>query len=109
MLGALSSPLAAWLAGSELGPRSADLHAYAEHLRNAHPAMGLTRAELLTITNWLDVNCPYHRSYWGRLNAKYADHPNYRPEVTFQEARMRTVPESIRKNEAAGRDIAPVP
>jgi cytochrome c553 len=100
MLGALSSPLASWLSGGKFTLYDADLQGYAEHLGDVHPDVGLTDAELLAVTNWLDVNCPYHPSYWGRLNAKYAGHPNYRPEVTFDEARMRTVPESIGKNEA---------
>jgi|GEM_PF-795275 len=102
MLGALSSPLASWLADGKVQLHDDALKAYADHLRKSHKDLTISDDELLTITNWLDVNCPYHPSYWGRLNAKYADHPNYRPEVTFEEAQMRNVPESIQRREAAG-------
>jgi hypothetical protein len=61
----------------------------------------VSKTEFLQLTNWLDVNCPFHRSYWGRLNAKYKDHPNYRPNITFVEALMRTVPKSVSKAEAS--------
>lgn len=109
MLGSHSSPLAAWLTGGRAVLHDTELQAYAKHLRDTHPDVKLTDAELMTITNWLDVNCPYHPSYWGRLNAKYADHPSYRPEVTFEEARMRTVPDSIRNKELSGREVASAP
>lgn len=102
MLGSHSSPLAHWLSGGCAKLDNADLQAYAAKLKTSHEDVKISEEELLTITNWLDVNCPYHRSYWGRLNAMYADHPNYRPEVTFEEAQMRTVPESIQQREAAG-------
>jgi hypothetical protein len=61
----------------------------------------VSKTEFLQLTNWLDVNCPFHRSYWGRLNAKYKDHPNYRPNITFVEVLMRTVPKSVSKAEAS--------
>jgi len=56
--------------------------------------------QLLTIADWLDVNFPYHPSCWGRVNVKYQEHPNYRPNVTFEEAVSETLPESIRRAEA---------
>ena len=100
-LGALSSPLAAWLSGGRYSLHDEALQAYAEKLKESHPDVKLSDAELLTITNWLDVNCPYHPSYWGRLNVKYQEHPNCRPNVTFEEAVSETLPESIRRAEAA--------
>lgn len=36
------------------------------------------------------------------LPAADEGHPNYRPNVTFEEALLRTVPESVRRAEAAG-------
>ncbi|MBQ3823014.1 MAG: hypothetical protein II807_08210, partial [Thermoguttaceae bacterium] len=57
----------------------------------------LTEAELLTVANWLDVNAPYHPSYFGRLHEKFQGRPDYRPEVSVEEARSRTLPERIQK------------
>ena len=59
----------------------------------------MSDTELLQVTNWLDTNCQFHPSYWGRLNAKYQEHPNYRPDVTFAEALLRSVPASIAQGE----------
>ena len=100
-LGALTSPLAAMLSKGKITVRDAKLTAYAAKLTKQHKKVQLSDTEFLRITNWLDVNCPFHRSYWGRLNAKFKDHPNYRPNVTFVEALLRTVPKSIAQGEAA--------
>jgi hypothetical protein len=81
--------------------RDPDLNSYAQRLIESHRDVRLGEDEFLELTNWLDVNCPFHRSYWGRLNAKYKEHPNYRPDVTFEEALMRSVPESIARGEAS--------
>ena len=53
----------------------------------------------LAITNWLDVNCPFHPSYWGRLNATFKTHDNFRPDIAFEDALRRTVPSKISKAE----------
>jgi hypothetical protein len=94
-LGALSSPLAYMLSGGGFAWSDPALRDYAEHLLAAHETVALGKQELLTITNWLDVNCPYHPSYWGRLHEKYRDHPNYRPAVSFEDAIDTEVPEVI--------------
>jgi mono/diheme cytochrome c family protein len=89
-LGALSSPLAAlvhgWKQTSLADPK---INQYVSELLAAHPDLKLSGAEKLTITNWLDVNCQYHPSYWGRLHAKFKDDPNYRPVVSFEKAASR--------------------
>lgn len=100
--GALTSPLAAMLTDGNVTMRDQRLQRYAEHLRQSHPDIRLTREEQIQVTNWLDVNVPFHPSYWGRLNAEHLGHPNYRPQVTLTEAQMRELPESIRRAEAAG-------
>ncbi len=97
-LGALTSPLAA---KGKITVRDPKVKAYTAKLTKQHKKIQLSDTELLQITNWLDVNCPFHRSYWGRLNAKFKAHPNYRPKVTFVEALMRAVPRSIARGEAA--------
>jgi hypothetical protein len=86
--GALTSPLAMLLCGvPPSGP-------YAEKLAAAHKEakLALSRPERLLVTNWLDVNCPFHPSYWGRKNAKFAAEPGYRPDLTFEEACSETPP-----------------
>ena len=94
-LGARTSPLASMLTHGEIRLRDPQAQAYADRLIESHEEVRLSKAEILRVTNWLDINCQYHRSYWGRLHAKHRDHPNYRPEVTFGEALMRQVPESV--------------
>jgi len=100
-LGALTSPLAAMLSGGRTALRNPKHQAYTVSLTNSHKDVRLSDRELLQITNWLDINCQFHPSYWGRLNAKYEKHPNYRPGVTFEEALLRIVPESIKRAESA--------
>jgi len=81
--------------------QASGLQAYVDSLAESHRDVQLSAAELLKVTNWLDINCQFHPSYWGRLNAKYKDHPNYRPNVTFEEALLRTVPDSVARREGA--------
>ena len=80
------------------------LQAYVEQLSAAHENVEVSDDELLRLSNWIDVNCPYHPSYWGRLNASYERHPGYRPLVSFEDALSRTIPESILRAESAGSD-----
>ena len=95
--GALSSPLAAMLNGWEKTAfDDPAVNRYLEKLRSDHAELKLSDAEKLTLTNWLDVNCQYHPSYFGRLNAKFQEHPLYRPVVTFDEVRSRNLPEAFR-------------
>lgn len=103
-LGALTSPLAALFSGGKITLREPQLQAYVDSQREAHQEVKLSDAEFLQVTNWLDINCQYYPSYWGRANAKFQGHPNYRPAVTFEEAIQRTVPDRIRAGEetAAG-------
>ena len=101
-LGALSSPMAAMLSRGKIVLRDARLQSYADILASKHDLeVRLSDADFLTLTNWLDINCQFHRSYWGRLNEKFREHPNYRPAVTFAEALSRTVPKSVSAAEQA--------
>ncbi len=95
--GALSSPLSGWLSGDGITVPDETLQKYTQYLKDAHPGVHLTDAELLAVNNWLDVNCIYHPSYWGRLNARYADHPLYRPAMTPAESRMRETPQRVKE------------
>lgn len=91
--GALSSPLAAMVCGrGKTTLESPAINAYVEKLLSVHNDLQLSDAEKLLITNWLDVNCQYHPSYWGKKNAQYKNDPDYRPAFTFEEIRNCTQP-----------------
>ncbi|MGI6401912.1 MAG: NPCBM/NEW2 domain-containing protein [Thermoguttaceae bacterium] len=97
--GALSSPLGAWLFGeTSLKDAPEGANRALEELIAKHQDAGieLTESELIWIANWLDVNAYYHPSYFGRLHAKFQDRPDYRPEISPEEARSRTLPERIK-------------
>jgi len=51
-----------------------------------HKDVKLAPEEALRVTNWIDTNCQYYGSYFGRRNVQYADHPNYRPVPTWESA-----------------------
>lgn len=59
----------------------------AEHLAKAHRNIKLSPEELLQITNWIDTNCQYYGTYYGRRNAdKFKNHPDYRTEYDVKTA-----------------------
>ncbi|MCF7847985.1 MAG: discoidin domain-containing protein [Kiritimatiellales bacterium] len=80
--------------------RDAEAAAYAAERAPKHRKVKLSDEEFARIANWVDSNCQFHPSYWGRKNAKFADHPNFRPEVTLADAIKRVVPETIAAAEA---------
>jgi len=45
----------------------------------------LSVSEKAKVARWVDTNCQYYGSYWGRRNVKYKKHPNYRTRVTFDQ------------------------
>jgi hypothetical protein len=52
----------------------------AEHLAKVHAAIRLAPEELLKITNWIDTNCQYYGTYYGRRDTIFRGHPDYRTE-----------------------------
>ena len=96
--GTLSSPLGAWLFG-ETALKDAKESAQNELSllidRHRDADVSLTKEELTTLANWLDVNAPYHPSYFGRLHEKFQNRLDYRPAISPDEARSRTLPERI--------------
>jgi len=100
--GALSSPLAAMIFGWDKTTLDVPaVNRYAAKLRSDHADLKLSSAEKLMLTNWLDVNCQYHPSYFGRLHARFEGHPLYRPVVTFEEVRSRSLPERFQEPASA--------
>ncbi|MDR0327253.1 MAG: NPCBM/NEW2 domain-containing protein [Planctomycetaceae bacterium] len=84
--GALSSPLGAMMTGrSHTSLNNPTVNQYTAKLAETHPDVKLSEPEKLIMTNWLDVNCQYHPSYWGRFHAKFKDEPNFRPTLSFEE------------------------
>jgi hypothetical protein len=52
----------------------------AEHLAKIHNKIKLKPEELLKITNWVDTNCQYYGTYYGRRDTIFKAHPDYRTE-----------------------------
>jgi hypothetical protein len=99
-VGSHTSLLLAMLAPDRVQLADADAATRAAQLAKEHKKVKLSDEELIKIANWIDANCPFHPSYWGRKNARFADHHNFRPAVTFADAISRTVPETIAAAEA---------
>ena len=59
------------LATHEQKRQSQNLGAFFAELAEKHRKINLTREELLKVTNWIDTNCQYYGSWWGRRNLKY--------------------------------------
>lgn len=49
-------------------------------LAEVHKDIKLSREELLKVTTWVDTNCQYYGSYYGRRNIAHKNHPDYRKE-----------------------------
>ena len=93
--GTLSSPLGAWLFGDTiLREASKEAQKELDKLIEVHKDsnINLTVSERLVVANWLDVNVPYHPSYFGKLHEKFQGRIDYRPEVSVEEARSRSLP-----------------
>ncbi len=91
-LGSHASVLVAMLAPDKVRLRDEEAAARARKLAEAHRDVRLAPEELLRVTNWIDTNCQYYGSYWGRRHLRYKDHPNFRPVPTFEAARRWTSP-----------------
>ncbi|MDR1380524.1 MAG: hypothetical protein LBJ47_03490 [Tannerella sp.] len=52
----------------------------AGRLAGIHREIRLSPEELLQVTNWVDTNCQYYGSYYGRRDTVFRGHPDYRTE-----------------------------
>jgi hypothetical protein len=95
-----TSTLVGLLSQGRIRMRDHQLQSYVDRLQESHKEVQLSEAEFIRVVNWIDVNCPYYPSYWGRFHAEHKDHPNFRPPITIAEAQMREVPESVRRAES---------
>ena len=92
----VSSSLSAWITNTDVHSDNPEVKQYAQQLKQWHPTVKLSFDEILTINNWLDVNCPFSPSYFGRLNSCFEGQNNFRPAVSPAEARDRNLPEKFR-------------
>ena len=88
-LGSSASVLVAMLSGGHVTLADPAQEKRARQLAVVHKDLKLVPEELLKVTNWIDTNCQYYGSYWGRRNLRYADQPDFRPTSTFDQARAR--------------------
>lgn len=93
-LGSHTSILVAMLAPGKVVLDDPEAAKRAAELAENHKEIELDPAELLRITNWIDTNCQYYGSWWGRRNLRYEDHPNFRPVPTFPISRSMSSPVS---------------
>jgi hypothetical protein len=77
-----------------LPPYSLGSHAsqLTRYLEADHYHVRLTREERIRVTTWIDSNGQYYGSYFGRKNLRYADHPNFRPRLTFEQSHANAPP-----------------
>jgi hypothetical protein len=82
-LGSYASILAAMLS-PDIRLADPEAQKKAERLAKAHDKIKLSPKELLQVTNWIDTNCQYYGSYYGRRNRIFSDHPDYRTEYDVE-------------------------
>jgi len=91
-LGSHTSVLVAMHSKGKVKLKDPKQAAHAARLAKEHKKINLKPEEFLKITNWVDTNCQYHGSYWGRKNLRYKRHANFRPVPTFEQAASTTCP-----------------
>ncbi|MEI6676469.1 MAG: hypothetical protein WCO57_14965 [Verrucomicrobiota bacterium] len=96
-LGSHASVLMAMLAPGTISLADPAQAERARKLSEVHKEIALSLAERVKVSTWVDTNCQYYGSYWGRRNLQYASHPDFRPVPTFEQARSLTDPAAARK------------
>jgi hypothetical protein len=69
-------------------PKSMGSHAskFITTLLNGHYDIDMPIEDFVKLTTWVDANAQYYGTYYGRQHIDYADHPDFRPLHTFEEA-----------------------
>ena len=93
-LGARTSVLAAMLSRGKITLADAAQQARAEKMAKKHEDVvaKLRDEEILPLTNWIDTNCQYYGSWWGRRDLRQKEAPDFRRVPTFEEARSNFEP-----------------
>jgi hypothetical protein len=84
-LGSYSSVLVAMFS-PDIKLDNPEAQAKAKHLAKVHDKIKLKPEELLQITNWVDTNCQYYGTYYGRRDTIFKTHPDYRTEYDMATA-----------------------
>jgi hypothetical protein len=92
-LGTFASVLAAMLFRDFALENPADRQR-AEHLAKVHDKIQLSAEEKLKVSNWIDTNCQYYGTYYGRRDSIFKQHPDYRTEYDFSTALQTEPPAS---------------
>ncbi len=91
-IGSHSSILVSMLSKGKVKLQDPKQQQRADTLAKVHVKITLSSRELLKISNWVDTNCQFYGSWWGRRNIIHKNHPNFRPFSTFEEAVSLTPP-----------------
>ena len=82
-LGSHSSVLAAMLSDGKIVLAEPDKQKRVEKWKANHPDIRLTPEERIRVTTWIDTNCQYYGSWYGRRNLKYEGRRDFRPTPVF--------------------------
>lgn len=83
VLGSHSSVLAAMLSENKIGLLDTDRQKRVEKWQAHHTDIRLTSEERIRVTTWIDTNCQYYGSWYGRRNLKYEGRRDFRPKPEF--------------------------
>ncbi len=84
-LGSYTSVLVAMLS-PDIQLEKPEMQKRAEQLAKVHEKVKLSPVELLQVTNWIDTNCQYYGTYYGRRDTTFRNHPDYRTEYDIKVA-----------------------
>jgi cytochrome c553 len=82
-LGTYSSVLAAMLSDGKITLSDPVKRKRVEDWKQKHADIHLTPEEQIRFQTWIDTNCQYYGSYYGRRNIKYKDRRDFRPQPVF--------------------------
>ena len=71
-----------------LAPKSIGSHAskLITTITKGHYDVDLPIEDFVKLTTFVDANAQFYGSYYGRQKIQYADHPDFRPLHTFEQA-----------------------
>lgn len=90
-LGSYASVLVAMLC-PDIKLENKEAQQRAERLAKVHRNISVPATDILRITNWIDTNCQYYGSYYGRRDSSFRTHPDYRKEYDVSTAISPTAP-----------------
>jgi len=82
-LGSHGSVLAAMLSEGGIRLSDPDKQERVEQWKTNHADLRLTQEERIRVTTWIDTNCQYYGSWYGRRNIKYKGRRDFRPTPEF--------------------------